>query len=236
MATSDASKFRTRLAQSKRAVSAVSFMLLSHGYQGKVNEGSIKAVVPGSKFYDDGGDITLTRAGIDYRIEVKNRSFNFTGIDDYPFPTIFIMALETWLLTSPKPDVLFITSKDLKHCCYIKGSLSWWWWWQSVRDNHYTHHDPYYILVTSKELCHWASTEEIMKHGISFLPKDSDVDPFPSYPHILRTDEVAKDFIWHHPRYQELKELSDELSKLNSYQTGRSSNETKGHSLHRNPK
>tara|TARA_B100001123_G_C15059387_1_gene926929 strand:+ start:309 stop:767 length:459 start_codon:yes stop_codon:yes gene_type:complete len=80
----------------------------------------------------DEGDLFLLQ-----RVEVKQRSFNFSGTHDYPFPTVFVSAKDAWDRSNPKPIFVVILSQCGKHSLFIPRASQPSWKVKDVYDARY---------------------------------------------------------------------------------------------------
>jgi hypothetical protein len=80
-------QFLQRLAASSRAVFAVAQMQHARGRTVEIPKIRFAPTAAEADDYVDGGDLMIVAR---FRIEVKHRSINFTGADDWPHPNVFV--------------------------------------------------------------------------------------------------------------------------------------------------
>jgi len=89
--------------------------------------------------YSDHGDIFIDKPGeSQQRIEVKQTSHTFTGLDDWPFRDYLIMSRSAWDRAVKKPTFIIHLSADQKHMGIVDGMTYLEWWIEPVKDSRYT--------------------------------------------------------------------------------------------------
>lgn len=72
--------------------------------------------------YGDNGDLLIVQ-----RVEVKQRRFDWTCRDDFPYPTIIVDVCHTWDRAFPKPYLYVITNQSVTRAILVEGRTSWAW-------------------------------------------------------------------------------------------------------------
>jgi hypothetical protein len=110
------------LDESQPAVMAVADWLRSMGFPVRINP-TFKAPTRAEwRDYADGGDLEIAQ-----RIEVKRRSFSFTGREDFPYESFFVCAKHSFDRARPKPHAYVILSSDMAHAGIVYGKDSQLW-------------------------------------------------------------------------------------------------------------
>lgn len=123
-------EFSRLLRGSIPSVNLVGEFLKGKGFQ--VTVPGIKEI---TKFEDwkknaDNGDI-LTDRGI---FEVKHRTVQFTGKNDWPFgPLMIVDEVKKWHRKDPKPRGYFIVSEDLSHYAFLDAKKTRDQWTEGTR-------------------------------------------------------------------------------------------------------
>lgn len=122
-------RFRQAIIDSHDAVWAVARYIHSRGgWEVKIAPLAIRPSFEDRRLHGDNGDIHVRFAGVEEwtRIEVKRRSFDFTGPEDFPYPT-FYLERRNRMGTHGPADTYFVVSQSLTHAGIIKGATfdSW---------------------------------------------------------------------------------------------------------------
>lgn len=72
--------------------------------------------------YADRGDLFIAQP-----IEVKRRSFSFSSLETYPYPTAIVTNCHLWDQARPKPYAFFLFSQDLTGFLICKGQTASQW-------------------------------------------------------------------------------------------------------------
>lgn len=72
--------------------------------------------------YSDFGDIEITK-----KIEVKQRNFNFTSVEDYPYETIFISEIYRMKKLLPQLEAVIVVSGDGSHAASVSAATVGYW-------------------------------------------------------------------------------------------------------------
>ena len=95
-----------------------------------VHAGAVEVAVPEYRIrpscgerggYRDSGDLRVRwKHGHDKkRYEVKHRDINFTSLDDYPFPTVFVDEVANLNDKNPRPDGYFVCNAQLDAALFV---------------------------------------------------------------------------------------------------------------------
>lgn len=92
------------------------------GYQARKCEQAVRPSAETRFEYSDSGDIEITK-----KIEVKQRSFDFTSADDYPYETIFISEVYRMKKLLPQLEAVVILSNDGSHAACVSAATRGSW-------------------------------------------------------------------------------------------------------------
>ena len=104
--------------------------------------------------FSDNGDLFIFTKKGKLRIEVKSRNLSFTGIQDFPYDTILVDRVNTWLrkvCDKKKPHAIIIISQITKKMFVIPISSEKKWFFEEKRDT-VRDYDRNYILCNKEDL------------------------------------------------------------------------------------
>jgi len=134
MATENHRRFLSHLRESSAAVACVA-QWLSRSGRDVLIKGIQYAGEHGEwKGFADGGDLFILK-----RIEVKHIGKDFSGPDDWPFGSYFIVcAKHSFDRAREKPGAFIIVSHNMKNCAIVSGASSKHWYEEERTDSRYT--------------------------------------------------------------------------------------------------
>jgi hypothetical protein len=113
------------LQTSDRYVRIAAHWLQSLGFDVRVKPLRIRPDEAHMAEFADQGDLEIIHRR---RVEVKRRiDIEFTGPDDYPYPTVFVDVAHTWDRAVNKPYAYLIFNKDASVCIIVKGETAQHW-------------------------------------------------------------------------------------------------------------
>lgn len=115
--------FARDLAESRIAVSLAAHWLADEmGYTVVTPPIVCRPNVEDRAAYSDRGDLFIQQP-----IEVKRRSFNFSSLETYPYPTAIVDNCHAWDNARPKPYAFLLFSADLTGFLICKGATRPHW-------------------------------------------------------------------------------------------------------------
>ncbi len=144
----DADFFRG-LSGSQLPVCVVGSYLASRGFDCSVKPVLLSPDCESRHEYVDSGDIEVR-----FRVEVKRRSFVFTGLDDYPYPTVLVD--EKHKIDRIPPNRLYgyaVVDKGIGSLCFVSGGTKGQWKVERHYDRSEGGEREFYACP--KELCVW---------------------------------------------------------------------------------
>lgn len=127
------SKFLQHLDESQTAVWHVAKWLHGLGYKVAVNAISKAPRHEDWQDYADSGDLEINQ-----RMEVKKLSVDFTGPQDWPFGSKFLVcAKHSFDRATPKPHAYIILSKSGTHAAIVKKESYQRWYVEQRKDSRY---------------------------------------------------------------------------------------------------
>jgi hypothetical protein len=101
--------------------------------------------------YMDSGDIEVR-----FRVEVKRRSFGFTGLNDYPYPTVIVdERYKIDRIPSTRLYGYAVVDEGMSSLCFVSGSTRSQWKVESHYDRSEGEKREFYVCP--KELCTFRS-------------------------------------------------------------------------------
>jgi hypothetical protein len=158
----DDPNFIDDLLASQKAVWIAAQLLVDCGETIMMRPLSIRPDIKDMSKYADQGDIFILREGGWRAVEVKHRTLEFTGKDDYPFPTVIVNNRHIWDRADPKPFAHIIFNKDLSVLCLVMSETSDQW--KLVEKMDYAKNRMRTFYVCPKELCGFAVTGRVPCH------------------------------------------------------------------------
>ena len=156
MSLDEEATFRGNLTHSREAALVVADYFRRLGYEVDVPRTKIRPTFEERAAYgDEGVDVWICRPDsmIRSKVEVKGRSLDFSGADDYPFATVNVdrvVKVATYGLA-----VLYVsTNSALTHGCFILGRTSPHWLIEEGTDPR-RGYSPYPIYRCPIGLCHF---------------------------------------------------------------------------------
>jgi len=138
------------LHKSHPAVVRVGEWLSAKGYIVQVPTPEARDKIEDRHNFSDGGDIFIDVANFVRIIEVKQRrNIDFTGLADYPYPTIFIDSVSKYDRKNPKPWLYFIVNRGLTTALVIKGTTPNRWGKTKKYDKQKSRSEAFYVADTS---------------------------------------------------------------------------------------
>lgn len=110
------------LAKSQEAVQLVADWLSGFGYKVTIPPIEVRPDPSVMSDYSDNGDIK-----VEMTVEVKRRGFNFTGADDYPYPTAIVDNCLAFDRKTPMPHSYVLLSNDMKAALIVLCSTKKFW-------------------------------------------------------------------------------------------------------------
>ncbi len=140
-------KFLGHLEASKDAVWIIARWYWGQGHEVMIPPTKAAPARKDWQEFADGGDLFVNGK----RIEVKNIGYDFTCLDDWPFPNFFVCAKHAWDNADPKPYRICYLNKARTHIAVLHCQESCdQWRVQDVVDSRYTDEaQPTYVCYKS---------------------------------------------------------------------------------------
>jgi hypothetical protein len=137
--TTNHQRFTEHLEASTAAVWIAAKWLHSKGLTVTVNRTEVAPDAGQWREYVDEGDIEVTgKTGKRYRVEVKGLGVNFSGPEDWPFDSEFIVCgKNSHERAEPKPYAYLILSKDLLSMAVVYTDTERFWREKVKQDHRY---------------------------------------------------------------------------------------------------
>jgi len=133
LSSSNHDRFLTHLRASDSARWLVASWLVSRGHLVSLQPQRYAPSADKWKEYADKGDLMIS-----FRIEVKQRSFDFTSREDWPFKGDFIVcARHSFDDARPKPFGYIHVNRAGTHAGYVRSSSARTWHIENVKDSRY---------------------------------------------------------------------------------------------------
>lgn len=140
-------QFVDSLMQSASCVSAVAAWMLRNNCDVLIRPTVVRPDFDSRNEYADGGDIEIRQ-----RVEVKQRSIDFTSADDYPYPTVIVdEKYKVDRIARGKLWGYLIVNKSGTHVCCIKPDSKSAWVVESKYDKKDGQQREFYVCP--KRLC-----------------------------------------------------------------------------------
>jgi hypothetical protein len=107
--------FREDLRASRVSVEIVARWLSDRGYPVIVRPVFERPSFEEMHDYSDDGDLEILQ-----RIEVKQRTFDFTSKDNFPYPTLFVDNCHSYDNARPKPFAYVLLNKAMTHAFIVE--------------------------------------------------------------------------------------------------------------------
>lgn len=130
--------FIDSLRESQGAVDATQQLLLSQGETIVRPAMNIRPSFKDRKNYSDDGDLFIQR-----RIEIKKRSFSFSGADDFPYDSVFVDSADR--VDSSRVWRYYIWSDDLKSFLIVPSNTKEKWKRRTVYNKRHGENRTYYV-------------------------------------------------------------------------------------------
>ena len=104
-------------------VDLIARWLFGSGYDPVVPPLRVRDAPENMRQYADAGDIFVGN----HRIECKQRGLRFTGLSDFPYPTIIVDAAHCWDNADTKPFCYMLTDKKIESCVVVRASTYPFW-------------------------------------------------------------------------------------------------------------
>lgn len=125
--------FAAQLARGRRGEFAIASALLPTGRWLRVNSLNFRETFADRHDFHDETDLEIEGG---HRIEIKSRSFKFTGPDDYPYPTAFVGAVRRWRERQIPPCAVVLLSEVTSRAVVVAVSTRDQWVIERRRDSH----------------------------------------------------------------------------------------------------
>jgi len=153
--------FKPRLRESYKGTRFAAEWLRRLGYEVHQTPGRVAGTHAEWKEYADSGDLIILPAKM--IVEVKVRTFRFTGAGDFLYPTMIVCAQHSWERKPVKPLAYLILSSDMKYAGCVYGGDARRWGVDAMKDR--ALRDKLYTNFTAK------------LSDVFFCPTDGSVDP-----------------------------------------------------------
>lgn len=125
--------YKKRLREGVKYVKLVANLLRAGGFTVETPEQKIRPIRV--KYTSDSGDIHIMAEGkIRFTLEVKSRDLEFTGIEDYPYSSVFIDNVNQWNHKKHKVAAVIIISQQTEKMFVVPLSSREHWREEEITD------------------------------------------------------------------------------------------------------